>query len=74
MAKSTNLNPIVRVGGRSFILNSVLIAINLLGLIFIVMGFHRNFEESKTGFLIIGFLTLALSIAGLVILKGRLLM
>lgn len=60
--------------GQSLIFNAVLIAINLAGLAFVTIGFHDNFENSKWLFAGIGFGLMAISIAGLIILKGRLFM
>jgi uncharacterized membrane protein YphA (DoxX/SURF4 family) len=60
--------------GQSLLFNAILIAINLTGLTFVTLGFHDNFENSKWLFVGIGFGLLAISTAGLVILKGRLFM
>lgn len=60
--------------GQSFVFNALFILINLTGLTFLTMGFHDNFVESKTLYVSIGIGLMLLSIAGLIILKGRLFM
>lgn len=60
--------------GQSLVFNALLILINLAGLTFVTIGFHDNFVESKWLYAGIGFALMAISIAGLVILKGRLFM
>jgi uncharacterized membrane protein YphA (DoxX/SURF4 family) len=68
------MNRINTIHGQSLVINAVLIILNLTGLTFVTLGFHDNFESSKTLFLILGFALMSLSIAGLIILKGRLFM
>ena len=60
--------------GQSFFFNALLIALNLVGLTFVTLGYHDSFENSKITMLLIGFGLMGLSIAGIVILKGRLFM
>jgi len=60
--------------GQSFVFNALFILINLAGLTLVTMGFHDNFENSKWLLVISGFLLMGVSVAGLVILKGRLFM
>jgi uncharacterized membrane protein YphA (DoxX/SURF4 family) len=60
--------------GQSFIFNAIFIAVNLIGLTFVTIGFHENFIDSKWLFAGIGFALLAISTAGLIILKGKLFM
>lgn len=60
--------------GQSLVFNALLILINLAGLTFVTIGFHDNFVESKWLYAGIGFGLMAISIAGLVVLKGRLFM
>jgi uncharacterized membrane protein YphA (DoxX/SURF4 family) len=68
------MNRINTIHGQSLVINAVLIILNLTGLTFVTLGFHDSFESSKTLFLILGFALMSLSIAGLIILKGRLFM
>jgi uncharacterized membrane protein YphA (DoxX/SURF4 family) len=68
------MNKINTIHGQSLVINAILILLNLTGLTFVTLGFHDNFESSKTLFLIMGFALMSLSIAGLIILKGRLFM
>lgn len=60
--------------GRSFLFNLLFVLINLVGLTLVVMGFHDNFESSNLILKIIGFSLMALTITGLLIFKGRLMM
>jgi uncharacterized membrane protein YphA (DoxX/SURF4 family) len=60
--------------GQSFVFNALFILLNLTGLTLVTMGFHDNFENSKWLLVISGFLLMGISVAGLVILKGRLFM
>ena len=64
----------ITVQGRSKIFNIVFVLINLLGLSFMAMGYHVNFEEQKVMFLTIGLISMMLSIGGLIIFKGKLMM
>jgi uncharacterized membrane protein YphA (DoxX/SURF4 family) len=68
------MNKINTIHGQSLVINALLILLNLSGLTFVTLGFHDNFENSKTLFLILGFALMTLSIIGLIILKGRLFM
>ena len=60
--------------GQSFVFNALFILINLTGLTLVTMGFHENFENSKWLLVLSGFGLMGISVAGLVILKGRLFM
>jgi uncharacterized membrane protein YphA (DoxX/SURF4 family) len=73
MAKS-NLNPILKWEGKSFLLNSIMIVLNLLGLTLVVIGSHASSADSSGTLLWVGYVLMLLSICGLVILKGRLMM
>ncbi|MDX2361608.1 MAG: DoxX family membrane protein [Crocinitomicaceae bacterium] len=64
----------VTLQGRSFLINSIFIAVNLTGLTFLVMGYHDNFVEQSTLFKFIGIILMILSIAGLILFRGRYLM
>ncbi|MBI3134414.1 MAG: DoxX family protein [Bacteroidetes bacterium] len=58
------------VQGRSLVLNSALIALNLAGVFFIVKGFHLSAGDNDSIYKITGFLLLLLSLGGLALLKG----
>jgi len=62
------------VQGRSFVFNALFVTLNLLGLTMLVMGYHKNFENHFLLFSFIGYVLMALSIAGLFIFEGRLMM
>lgn len=74
MAKTNNLNPVARIGGRSVYINSILILLNLLGLTLIVMSHHKHYEEASIGLPLTGYGIFVFSILGLMVFKGRLLM
>ncbi len=57
--------------GQSLLFNSLFILVNFIGVVFMTMGFHPNFEEYKGLFIAIGLFTLIISIVGIVILKGK---
>ncbi|MBN4072762.1 DoxX family protein [Crocinitomix catalasitica] len=56
--------------GRSVILNASAIALNLLGVFFIVKGFHAYTIDNAPVYIIIGLSLVALSLFGLFVLKG----
>ena len=60
--------------GRSFLFNILFVLLNLIGLTLVVLGFHYNFQDSGLTFKIVGFLLMALTISGLLIFKGRMMM
>jgi uncharacterized membrane protein YphA (DoxX/SURF4 family) len=57
--------------GQSFVLNSILILVNFLGVTFTTIGFHKNFENQQSLFVLIGLLLIILSSLGLFFLKGK---
>lgn len=65
--KSKNLS------GKSLVFNFIAIAVNLLGLTFLVMGYHQSFEESALLFQILGYTFFILGLGGLIIFEGWLL-
>ena len=60
--------------GRSMVFNIVFIALNLVGLTFLVAGYHDSAVNHSTLYKAIGWLLMLLSIGGLVLLKGKLMM
>ena len=64
----------VTISGRSMIFNIIFILLNLTGVTFMVMGFHSNFEEQAGLFKLLGMILLIITIGGLVLFKGRLMM
>lgn len=64
----------ITLSGRSSIFNIAFIVLNLVGLTFLTMGNHENFVESSTLFNIIGLTLMILSIGGMIMFKGRLMM
>lgn len=68
------MNNNTTIQGRSMIFNAILVLLNLIGLSFVTIGFHANFEDSKWLYAGIGIFLLVISTSGLVVLKGRLFM
>lgn len=62
------------VEGRSFVLNALFVLLNLIGLVFVVAGAHKSFEDKYLLFSFIGYLIMAISAGGLLIFQGRLMM
>lgn len=60
--------------GQSFVFNALFILVNLAGLTLVTMGFHESFANSKWMLAGTGFALLAMSTAGIILLKGRLFM
>lgn len=60
--------------GQSFVLNTVFILVNLIGVTLITMGFHPNFETVMIPLILNGLAILLVSIVGLIIFKGKLFM
>ncbi|MBI1837406.1 MAG: hypothetical protein HYR91_09095 [Flavobacteriia bacterium] len=66
------MKPQLTFQGRSLFFNSLFIFVNLVGLIFVVLGFHKNFESYKILFTLLGFGLMLLTILGIIIFKGKL--
>ncbi|HLW39880.1 MAG TPA: MauE/DoxX family redox-associated membrane protein [Brumimicrobium sp.] len=59
--------------GKSLVLNLIFITLNLLGLTFLVMGYHPSFEESALLFKILGYTLLVFTLVLLYFLEGGIL-
>lgn len=70
MSNYNNNNQKINVFGRSAILNSLLILVNLVAVFFIVKGFHKPIIESALLYKIVGISLLVLSLVLLFVLKG----
>lgn len=64
----------ITIDGRSKVFNIIFVLLNLTGLSFMVMGYHNSFQEQKVMFLTIGLISMMLSIGGLILFKGKLMM
>lgn len=64
----------ISVAGRSFLFNLLFVLINLAGLTLVTISYHDSFSGNAALFKLLGYGTLALSIAGLFIFRGRLMM
>ena len=60
--------------GRSYFFNTLFILLNLTGLTFVVVGFHKNFEAHSLLLISIGLTLMGATITGLIIFQGRLMM
>lgn len=63
-------NKRTQISGKSLPLNILLIAINLVGLLLLVMGYHPSYEDSGLTLKIIGYSTLILTLIGVLIFEG----
>lgn len=63
----------IQLGGRSLLLNIVFVVLNLVGLTFLVIGYHENFKESSGLYRSIGYFVFLGSLAALYFLKGKML-
>ena len=68
------MNQPITIQGRSLLFNTLFILLNLTGLTFVTIGFHENFKDNSTVYIAIGFLLMLISIVGLLIFQGRLMM
>ena len=50
------MNQPITIQGRSLLFNTLFILLNLTGLTFVTIGFHENFKDNSTVYIIIGFL------------------
>lgn len=64
----------ISIGGRSLIFNLVFVALNLSGLTLMVIGSHDAFAEQYMLYNTIGLILIILSIGGMMLFKGKLLM
>lgn len=60
--------------GHSLVINSLLVAVNLLGVLFLTMGYHDSFVESKWVYVGAGYALILLSIGGIFVFKGGIMM
>lgn len=60
--------------GRSLVFNIGFVVLNLVGLMFLVLAYHEDTNVNATLFKMIGWIAMMLSIGGLIIFKGRLMM
>ncbi len=64
----------ITLAGRSGAINALLIIANLTGLVFLVLGNHEAFESQSMLYNGLGIGLMVISIAGLILFKGRLMM
>jgi len=64
----------ITIEGHSLIFNIGFVVLNLVGLSFMVMGYHESAGESSTLYKSLGLIMMMLSIVGLIIFRGRLMM
>lgn len=60
--------------GKSLVFNALFVLLNLIGLALIVIGYHDNFQEQSAWYTVIGLVVLLISIGGLLLFRGRLMM
>lgn len=64
----------VTLQGKSLVFNALFALLNLVGLSLIVIGYHDSFQVQATWYKIIGLVVLLLSVGGLLLFRGRLMM
>ncbi len=64
----------VTIEGRSLLFNVGFVILNLIGLTFVVMGYHESAGDNSTLFKSIGVISMMLSIGGLIVFRGKMLM
>lgn len=64
----------ITIEGRSLVFNAAFVVLNLIGLTFVVMGYHESAEDNGTLFKSLGIILMMLSIGGLIIFRGKLMM
>ncbi len=68
------MNQPISFQGRSLFFNVLFVLLNLLGLTFLVVGFHENFKENSTLLISIGVLLMVTTIVALILFHGRIMM
>ena len=74
MTKSIKIKQQETFSGKSMVFNALMVVLNLTGLTFLVIGYHDNFEGEGTLYKSVGYILMLISIAGLMLLRGRLMM
>lgn len=64
----------ITLGGRSLVFNVVFVVTNLIGLAFLVLGYHESAGENAIMYKSLGLILMMLSIGGLILFKGKLMM
>ncbi|XOV68499.1 MAG: DoxX family protein [Fluviicola sp.] len=64
----------ITIEGRSLLFNIGFVVLNLVGLTFVVMGYHESAGDSSTLYKSIGVILMMLSIGGLIVFRGKLMM
>ncbi len=60
--------------GHSLVINGLFVAINLIGMIFLSIGFHDSFAASKWTYVGVGLALILLSVGGMLVFKGGVMM
>lgn len=64
----------VTLEGRSLLFNIIFVVLNLAGLSMLVLAYHESTQDHATLFKMLGWMMMMLSIGGLIIFKGKLMM
>ncbi len=64
----------ITLSGHSLIFNIAFVVLNLMGLTFLAMGNHENFADSSGLFNMLGLILMILTIGGLIMFKGKMMM
>lgn len=68
------MRPKATIAGGSYVFNFLFVALQVLGLSSLVLGFHPYFESNNLLLKLLGFVLIAVSLGGLILFKGRLMM
>lgn len=60
----------VNITGKSFVLNVLFILVNLVGLTFLLFGYHESFEDNSFLLKLIGYLVFIAGLAGVFVFQG----
>ena len=59
-----------RIQGRSLPLNVIFVLLNLVGLVFLTMGYHKSAGDAEVSYKVIGSIAFFLGLGGLVLMRG----
>jgi uncharacterized membrane protein YphA (DoxX/SURF4 family) len=74
MNNRNSMRPKAVVAGRSFVFNLFFVILNVASVVTILFGFHPFFEDHSLWLKILGFTLFAISVGGIILFQGRLMM
>lgn len=64
----------ITIEGRSFVFNIAFVVLNIVGLAFVAAGYHDSSGDNSTLYKSLGWILMMLSIGGIIIFRGKLMM